>query len=169
MDCSKSAKDPMTELWDKIKSVRVAMLATVDADGLLRSRPMATQDREPEGTLWFFTGADTAKVGAIAADERVVLSYASADKDLYISVSGRAKVIEDAAKARQMWNFFAKPWFPGGPEDPDLRLIEVTVERAEYWHDRSPKVVQFVQMAAAALTGQRADALTQGADRKLEF
>ncbi len=161
--------EPMAELWEKIRSVRTAMLTTIDSNGRLRSRPMATQDKEGGKTLWFFAGANSSKVVDIACDDRVQLSYASTDKDLYVTVSGRARAYKNEVKARELWNAYAKAWFPGGPDDPNLALIEVTLEQAEYWHDRTPKVVQFAQLAVAALTGRPSDNLAAGNERKLSF
>jgi general stress protein 26 len=161
--------EPMAELWERIRSVRTAMLTTIDSNGRLRSRPMATQDKEGGKTLWFFADANSSKVVDIACDDRVQLSYASTDKDLYVTVSGRARAYKNEVKARELWNAYAKAWFPGGPDDPNLALIEVTLEQAEYWHDRTPKVVQFAQLAVAALTGRPADNLSAGNERKLSF
>jgi general stress protein 26 len=161
--------EPMAELWEKIRSVRTAMLTTIDSNGRLRSRPMATQDKEAGKALWFFAGASSSKVVDIACDDRVQLSYASADKDLYVTVSGRARAYKNEAKARELWNAYAKAWFPGGPDDPNLALIEVTLEQAEYWHDLKPKVVQFAQRAVAALNGCLVNNLAAGNDRKLSF
>ena len=43
-------------------------------------------------------------------------------------VSGR--VLRDPEKARQLWNVAASVWFPRGPEDPNLAVLEIDVERA---------------------------------------
>ncbi|MES1211642.1 MAG: pyridoxamine 5'-phosphate oxidase family protein, partial [Acidobacteriota bacterium] len=38
--------EAIEQLYAKIKGIRIAMLTTVDEDGSLRSRPMATQETE---------------------------------------------------------------------------------------------------------------------------
>ncbi len=51
----------------------------------------------------------------------------------YVSVAGRARVVDDRAKARQLWSPAMQVFFPGGVDDPQLRLIHVRAESAEYW------------------------------------
>ena len=38
------------------------MLATLDAEGTLRSRPLHTLEADPEGRLWFFISASSPKI-----------------------------------------------------------------------------------------------------------
>ena len=46
-----SEKSGIETIGDLIKDIRVAMLTTVEADGALRSRPMATQSTPFDGEL----------------------------------------------------------------------------------------------------------------------
>ena len=87
------------ELWEKIEDVRTAMLTTVELDGSFRSRPMWTQGDEFDGTLWFFASDESPLVDELERSPRVGLSYGAPDKDLYLSVSGRAELVRDEAKA----------------------------------------------------------------------
>ena len=81
----------------------------------------------------------------------VGLSYAAPDKDLYLSVSGRAKLVHDRSKAEELWNVFAEAWFPDGVEDPNLALLRVDVEHAHYWEDKKPKALQFAEIVLGAI------------------
>jgi general stress protein 26 len=134
------------ELWDKLEGVRPAMMTTVDADGSLRSRPMWTQGDSFDGSLWFFTADDAPKADDLARNPQIGLSYAAPDKDLYVSVSGRAEVVDDRAKIDELWNTFAEAWFPEGTDDPHLALIRVDVDHAQYWEDKKPKVLQLAEI-----------------------
>lgn len=111
-----NSKDDMTpaqrELWDKVERVRPAMLTTVDEDGSLRSRPMWTLGDDFDGSLWFFTADDAPKAAELERNPQVGLSYAAPDKDLYVSVSGRATLVHDKARIGKLWNIFAEAWFP---------------------------------------------------------
>jgi len=93
-------------------------------------------------------------------------SYAAPDKDLFVSVSGRAALVEDRAKAEELWNTFAEAWFPGGVDDPHLGLLRVDVEQAQYWEDKKPKVLQFAEILVGAVTGRPPKS---GDERKLDF
>jgi general stress protein 26 len=149
-------KEAIKKLNELIKDVQVAMLTTIDW-GVLRSRPMQTQEAEFDGTLWFFTSTDTHKTEEIEKDRRVNVSYAAPDSNTYVSVSGTAEIVSDRAKIEELWNPILKAWFPKGLEDSTLCLLKVTVEQAEYWDSPSSTVVQVVGFVQALVTGERAD------------
>ena len=155
------------KLADLIEDIEFAMLTTVDSEGCLRSRPMATQKSKFDGALWFFTDVESAKAHEIERDRHVNLSYANPDKQRYVSVSGVARLVQDKAKAKQLWNPVYKAWFPDGVDDPNLSLIQVQVEKAEFWDSPSSKVVQLVGFAKALATGERLK--NAGDHEKLSF
>lgn len=152
-------------LKEKIKDVRFCMLTTTEADGSLRSRPMATSQAQDNGVLWFFTAKGSGKAAEIAHDAQVNLSYAEPDKQLYVSVSGMASVQDNKAKAKELWTPLLKAWFPQGLDDPNLGLLRVSIDHAEYWDAPSNKMVQLFGMLQAAVTGKPYD---QGENEKLD-
>ncbi|MBX3064502.1 MAG: pyridoxamine 5'-phosphate oxidase family protein [Anaerolineae bacterium] len=162
---SKSYLENVEKLRELIKDVDIAMLTTMDQDGSLRSRPMGTQDFEFDGDLWFFTSVDTAKVSEIKTENRVNVSYAAPDKNRYISVSGTATLINDKAKMKEYWSPIYKIYFPDGLEDPNLRLLKIKVEKAEYWDGPNgliPTIIGF----AKGLIGKEEDL---GENEKLQL
>jgi general stress protein 26 len=120
-------------LADKIKGIRMAMLTTREEDGVLRSRPMATQEMEFDGNLWFLTYDPSAKAEEVQRYDQVNVSYAKPDDNLYISVSGSAEIVYDRKKIKDLWKPFYKAWFPNGEDDPMIALLRVHVTSAEYW------------------------------------
>lgn len=153
-------EDTRQESIEKLKTlignVQVAMLTTIDW-GVLRSRPMQTQEFEFDGDLWFFTSSETHKTDEIEKDRRVNVSYAAPDSNTYVSVSGTAEIVNDRAKIEELWNPIYKAWFPDELEDPNLVLLKVTVEQAEYWDSPSSTIVQIAGFVKALVTGERAD------------
>src|SRR5262249_31710190 len=115
----------IAQLAELIRDVEVAMFTTTGVDGRLYSRPLATQPVAFGGDLWLVITADSPKVAEIALDPRVNVAYASPSKNTYVSVSGRARVVDDRAKIEELWSPAMKLFFPGGKEDPNLRLIHV--------------------------------------------
>jgi len=147
------------DLWKMIKDIRFGMFTTKHHagghDGHLHSRPMTTQNRAlADGELWFFMSRSGGPVDDILADPVINISYADPDDDTYVSVSGHARVVDDVAKARELWNKAAEAWFPGGPEDPDLALVAVRIQHAHYWDVKENKLTQLLVMAKAAMTGK---------------
>ena len=92
------------KLHDMVKDIRFAMLTTVEEDGSLRSRPMATQEFEFDGDLWFFTSADATKVNEVQHEHHINVSYAEPKNQKYVSVSGTAQLIRDKSKIEELWN-----------------------------------------------------------------
>lgn len=148
-------QEAIKKLAELIKDIDIAMLTTVDEDGALRSRPMGTQQVEFDGDIWFFTSDETGKVGEIARENRVNVSYAKPDKQRYVSVSGTAHLVYDRAKMEELWSPIYKAYFPKGLDDPALRLLKIRAEKAEYWESSGliPTILAFAQ----AMAGKEAD------------
>lgn len=139
---------------DLIKDINIAMLTTIRPDGSLHSRPMATQQTEFDGELWFFTSDDSLKVDELKAHSAVNVSYAEPSKNRYVSISGTAMLVRDRKMAEELWNPMYKAWFPKGLDDPQLALLRVDVEEAEYWDAPSSTMVHVVGFVKAILTGK---------------
>ena len=148
---------PIEELRRLVKGIRFAMLTTVGEDGRLHGRPMATEELESDGTLWFFTAVSSRKVRELNLESRLSLAYSDPDANRFVSVWGEGRMVRDMAKAKELWNPLYKAWFPKGLDDPELALLRVTVQGAEYWDAPSSKLVQVVGFAKAVVTGKKAD------------
>jgi general stress protein 26 len=118
-----------------IQEIRIAMLTTVENDGRLRSRPMFALDtHEPfDGNVWFFNSLSSPKTGEVQEDPRVTLSFADTRGQRYVSLTGTCELVRDPERARRYWRPEFQEWFPKGVEDPDLVLLRVRVEQAEWW------------------------------------
>lgn len=149
-------QESVKKLGKLIEEIDFAMLTTMDG-GVLRSRPMSTQDFEFDGNLWFYTSDTTHKVEEIEKDNRVNVSYAKPSDNVYVSVSGTADLVKDREKIEEYWNPILKAWFPKGLDDPHLALLKVKVEEAEYWDSSSSTLVQIAGFVKALVTGQSAD------------
>ena len=156
----------LAKLGKMIKGLKFAMLSTVDEDGTIRSRPMANQQTEFDGTLWFFTRASAPKVEEVDKEHQVNVSFADPSGQTYISISGLAQLVRDPAKNNELWNTPMKAWFPKGPDDPETALLKVTAEKAEYWDTPHSVVVHAIGLAKAVLTGKPAH---PGENEKIAF
>lgn len=140
------------KLWEMIKDIRITMLTTEDEHGTLRSRPMVAHQQEFDGELWLFTRAGAPKCDEVERHHQVNLAYAEPREQTYVSVSGWADLVRDPVKIRQFWNQGVATWFPKGPDDPDIALIRVRVEHAEYWDAPSSAMVMAYGAVKARLT-----------------
>jgi general stress protein 26 len=142
-------------LWELIKGTRFSMFTARHGNGHLHARPMTMQNAgvDEDSSLWYFMSLGSEPVADLAKDPEVNVTFVDVSKDTYVSVSGRAAVVNDLAKKQQLWSKMAEAWFTGGPEDPDLALVQVHITHADYWDVKESKLVQLFKMAKAVVTG----------------
>ncbi|QIP16672.1 pyridoxamine 5'-phosphate oxidase family protein [Spirosoma aureum] len=152
---TKSQKNPqLDKVRELVEDIRIAMMTTVDEAGHLVSRPMAALQMDEDGTIWFFTKRTSPKVDQIDNNQHHVnLAFADVGDADYVSISGTADELDDRAKVNELWNPQAKAWFPEGKEDPELILLKVHTDMAEYWNASDSTMVRLFQQATAAITG----------------
>lgn len=145
------------DLWKLIKDIKFGMLTHRHADGTLHAHPLTTQNHSLKAgePLYFFVSKKTELGQRVRADGNVGITYADLKEDSWISISGQASVSEDMKIKKDLFNALAKAWFPGGAEDPDLELLAVQIQHAEYWDVKESKATQVLKMASAAVTGKR--------------
>jgi general stress protein 26 len=121
--------EEVAKLRELIKDIDTAMLTTNSDEGLV-SRPMKTQEIEFDGDLWFFTKRDTDKYDELLHDSDVNVAYAGKS---YVSVRGKAQIIDNIEKKRELWNAAYEKIMQTSYDDPNVILIKITAEAAEYW------------------------------------
>jgi general stress protein 26 len=143
-------------VWEIAEKIKTCMLATLSGDRL-RSRPMhAMPDREA-GCLWFITDQRGTKDEEIKVASDVCLAFADTGSNTYLSITGRAEVLRDATKARELWSAEAQAWWPKGPTDPEVRVLRVIPDSAEYWDTRGNTITVALKLAAARRSGHPPD------------
>lgn len=145
----------VSKLVEKIKDIKIAMMTTIENDQDLHSRPMYTNTPEDDGTLWFFTEQDSSKVNEVQKDRHVNLGYSSPSDNLYVAISGTAKVVTDRAKIKELWSEGLRGWFPKGSDDPNIALLKVTIDRGEFWDTPNSTLLRAYAYAKAVVTGER--------------
>jgi general stress protein 26 len=149
--------------WELMKKIGFAMLVTRDGDRL-RARPMSAYLERDSNTIYFLTDARRHKDEEIARNPGINLSFADASAQKYVSLTGTAAVSNDRTKIKELFSTPAKAWWESA-DDPNIRVLKVTPDDAEYW-DSPGTVVSYVKMAAAAVTGARPDI---GENRKVSM
>jgi prepilin-type processing-associated H-X9-DG protein len=147
------SQEQVSKIWDMIRDIKFAML-TSDDDGVLRSRPMVAAQKTFEGTLWFFTREHAHKVDEVNHDPRVNVSYADGNAQNYVSLSGKATLVTDPATLKQHFSEALRAWFPKGLNDPEIALLKVDVEQAEYWDAPNSTMIHAYGYLKARLTGE---------------
>ena len=141
------------EILDRTSSVGRGIAGQV-LSRVDRRRRMGMAGVEANGTLWFFTVRDSAKLEELAADNHVNVSMQSKMK--FVSISGTATAVEDRGKVAELWRESWKVWFPGGKNDPSLVLLQVHGDAGEYWDNSGANWIKYlIEAGRAYLSGTR--------------
>ncbi|MEI6948723.1 pyridoxamine 5'-phosphate oxidase family protein [Paraflavisolibacter sp. H34] len=169
MEKNLQSKEALEKYRKLVNDINVCMFITNCTSGgnsPEHTRPMATIEVEDDGTLWFFSDIRSIKIEEVSVEHKVHLTYAHPGKESYMDVRGTADVITDRAQIKSKWKPMVKAWFPGGSDDPNLALLRVRPSDCYYWDAETGKMVAFLKIAAAAITGKR---LAEGAEGSLKL
>lgn len=143
MTTTPTPAEQIAHFHDLLTKFHTAMLITHGQEGNLGIRPMALAHVEDDCRVWFFTGASTSKAQEIENDSRVYL-VCQDDKSAYLALSGLAELSTDPAKIDEVWKEPFRVWFPGGKEDPQLKLIMIQPTMGEYWDNGGIRKIEFL-------------------------
>lgn len=149
-----AAQDKLDRVWDVIETVGVCMMTTRFADGL-RARPLEARPDRDAGIIRFVTDDRGAKDDEVASAPEVCLTFIDNKCNAYLSVTGRARTVRDPVQAAQIWRKSDDVWWPGGPQDPNARVLIVEPQRAELWDGPASRAVAAYEFAHARLTGEQ--------------
>jgi general stress protein 26 len=156
--------EKLQKLYELIEDIETAMFTTRRADGRLVSRPMATQKRAAGADVWFVTMRKSEKLEEIRNDPQVNLAYFKDRTKEWVSVSGRARVVDDRAKIHELYAPDWRAWFgdeggeqDGTPDDPRMILIGVDVELAMFLEVNKPQPIVLFEVVKGIITGKAPD------------
>jgi general stress protein 26 len=141
-------EDQVQKIHELLSDFDSAMLVTHGGD-FAHARPMGIAAIEPNCDIWFFTERGSPKVREIQENDSVLI-VCQDPAGRYVTLSGRAEIVAERAKAQQLWSDSFKTWFPGGVNDPTLLLLCVHAEEAEYWDNSGAKALRYYFEAARA-------------------
>lgn len=142
--------DAIARLRAIASGANAAMFITGHENFPLMARPMAVQEVDEEGTLWFLSASDSDKNLELERDPRVTLLFQNNDRYEYLQISGRASIHRDRALIEKHWTRFAEAWFDG-KEDPRVTVVAVHPQSGHYWTTRNGKIVASVRMLLGAM------------------
>jgi general stress protein 26 len=146
------AANDVDRVWDLMEKMSICMLTTHDGEQI-RSRPMGAYVKRAEDAVYFLADSRRHKDDEIMRNPNVCLAFA--DGQNFVSVTGHATVSHDRSKIRDLWSVPAKAWWDS-PDDPNISVLRVTPDDAEFW-ETPGKVVSTVKMLTAAATSTRPD------------
>lgn len=148
----------LDELKELLRTFDTAMITTWTPMGVLRARPMVVQQPSPDldVDLWFVTSLDSGVVSEIAHEHQVGVTCSRHRDRAYLSISAIARVRRDEDLVRKLYRPAWDEWFPDGPTDPTIALIEMEIQRGEFWTHGGGTVRMLYELARAIVTGRSA-------------
>jgi general stress protein 26 len=145
--------DHGARLREILEDAGMVMMTTRALDGALHTRPMSVARVGDDGTMYFATSVESAKIEELRADPRADVAFQS--RTQYATVHGDARVSQDAALIAALWQDSWKMWFPRGKDDPSIAIVILHPSRGEYWDQSGARGLSFLYRAAKALvTGE---------------
>jgi general stress protein 26 len=151
-----ATRSDISRVWDIIEKTAVCMLTTRGAAGL-RARPLEARPERAAGLIFFVTDARGSKDDEIAAAHDIGLTFVDPQAKAYLSITGRGEVYRDPRKAAAIWKKTDDVWWPDGPGDPHVRVLQVSPSLAELWDGPSSRLVAAYEFAKARVTGRKPD------------
>ena len=147
-------QNDVDRVWDILEKNSIGMLATQFAGGL-RARPLDARPDREVGAIFFVTDAHNDKDDEIAARPDVCFVVVVPKDNVYLSITGRASVSRDPAKAKEIWKKTDDVWWKGGPDDANARVLRIEPITAELWDGPSSSLVAAYEFAKAKVTGEK--------------
>lgn len=129
----------LSEISENMRDIDFAVLSTRTEGGSIAGRPMSNnREVEFDGDSFFFTCDDTRTLADVRRDPNVGLTYQAKSgmlgmKPFFLTLEGRASLIEDKGEFAKRWTKDLDAWFKQGIDTPGLTLIRVEAERLHYW------------------------------------
>lgn len=133
------AEMSLDQIAEKMRDIDFAILSTRTDNGAVAGRPMSNnRNVDYDGDSYFFALEDTRTVADIRRDANVGLGYQAKSgmlgmKPFFLTIEGRAELIQDRNRFAEHWTKDLDHWFEQGVDTPGLVMIKVTAERLHVW------------------------------------
>ena len=126
---SRSREELLAAARRIIASARYATFVTIDAEGQPQARIMDPFAPDSQMVIWLGTNRRSRKVAHVEKEERVALSYFDAASMAYVTITGRAQLVDNAEETARRFKPEWTAFYPNRARD--YVLVKVTPERLE--------------------------------------
>lgn len=152
-----SKDEAIAKIKELAEDIKICMFCTELSVRPIPVRPMAVQEVDDQGNLWFISSAESNKNFEIRHDDEVQLMFAKNADAHFLNIFGKATIYRDKAKIDEIWTPIAKTWFEEGKKDPNVTVIKVMPMDAYYWDTKEGKMITMLRWAAGAVVGKAID------------
>jgi general stress protein 26 len=144
---------PVEELWKRLAVLGRCMLVTDGGEGM-HARPMTPMIDQDLHVVRFIADRRDHKDEEISASPDVCLAFADPAANVFVSVTGEARIEQRRDIIMRHWVDGADDWFKDGASDENAILIEVRPRLGQYWVGPS-KVSKIIEFVRAKAIGER--------------
>ncbi|MEO8759119.1 MAG: pyridoxamine 5'-phosphate oxidase family protein [Devosia sp.] len=148
----KSAAEYQDRAWELVKKIQFALFTTWDGHKQAQW-PLTAHEGREDGEIYFLVGGAGEKYIHLTEFPAVTLGFADPGGPKYVVINGHAAISNNRGKIKELFSPFAKAWW-NSADDPDIRLLTVTPDKAEIW-DSPNKLIATAVMLTAAATGTK--------------
>jgi len=155
--------DAVAKIRELVNQAETCFFCTAITTGKsIATRPMAVQQVDDRGTLWFLSASDSRQNRELALDPTVQLMMQGSAHSDFLMLYGRASITTDKVKIKELWKPILKTWFTDGIDDPRITVIQVRPTEGYYWDTKHNRAVVLAKMVAGAVTGKTLDDSIEG-------
>lgn len=126
------------------------------------ARPMAVQEVDDAGTLWFLSSDESHKNEELETNPTVRLYFQASTHSEFLMLQGIATVSRDQTRIKHLWKPLMKTWFTEGETDPRIRVISVDPSYGYYWDTKHGMAIAGIKMLIGAAIGKTLDDSVEG-------
>jgi general stress protein 26 len=158
-----AARAALEKIKDLVSKAETCFFCTSqETPGSAGARPMAVQQVDDQGNLWFLSADDSHKNLELTRDARVRLYFQGGKHSDFLLLDGTAVILRDRYRIRELWKPIMKTWFTEGEDDPRITVIQFIPTEGYYWDTKHSIAVAGVKMLIGAATGRTLDDSIEG-------
>lgn len=158
-----SGVEAIRKIKELAEKAEVCFFCTrVATHGSSGARPMAVQQVDAEGNLWFLSAADSHKNEELTTDPSVQLYFQGSAHSDFLTLSGNVTLSCDQAKIEELWQPVLRTWFTEGVDDPRISVIKFVPTDGYYWDTKHGKAIAGIKMLIGAAIGKTLDDSIEG-------
>lgn len=147
---------------EKIKTIaekaQICLFCTkIETGQPFSTRPMSAQKVDDIGNIWFLSDKDSSKNMEIKDDDHVQLLFSGSSHSDFLSVYGKATILYDRQKIKELYEPIVKAWFQEGKDDPNISVIKVEPIEGYYWDTKHGKLVSLAKIVVSMVSGKTMD------------
>ncbi|MEP6466969.1 MAG: pyridoxamine 5'-phosphate oxidase family protein [Parafilimonas sp.] len=155
------------EAVEKIKTLaekaQTCLFCTkIETGKAFSTRPMSAQKVDDNGNIWFLSDKDSLKNMEIKDDDNVQLLFSGSSHSDFLSVYGKASILFDKEKIKELYEPIVKAWFKEGEDDPNISVIKIEPSEGYYWDTKHGKLISLAKIVASMVSGKTMDDGIQG-------